>query len=287
MRKSDVMAGLKVCVVLGVGAPAWGQYLGAGFEDNFDGSSLDMRRWEVATHWIDRSVFGTVPVVSGGAARFTFNTWNANQPGQSFAGTEIRTADYYLPQPGRPVTVEFDMKMNAMRDGLVVGLFTFNDAFVNGWNEIDFELLSKSTNPAGADPVLVTSWENWHTHLPYNNNQNHISVTVRPTAMNVANWNTYTFLWHTDKVEWFVNGVLMRTERSVVSQIAQRVHINFWKTDSPGWTDAYSAWDPYQGNIYSFDVSRVKVIAPMATIPEPGALGLLAVGAGLLGRRRG
>jgi hypothetical protein len=276
-----------VMLLLG-GGSAWGQYLGMGFEDHFNGSSLDLRRWQVATHAIDRSRFGTVPVVSNWSVRMTFNTWNSADPGGSFAATEIRTADYYLPQPGRPVTVEFDVKVNTARDGLVVGLFTFNDAFVNGWNEIDFELLSKSFNPVGADPVLVTSWENWHTYMPYNNGNNHTSVTVWPAGMNVTQYNTYRFVWHTDTVEWFVNDVLMRTERQVVSQIAQRVHINFWKTDSPGWTDAYSAWNPYQGSVYSFDVSRVKVTAPLAVIPEPGSLALLAAGtAGLLGRRRG
>ncbi|MFM7322658.1 MAG: hypothetical protein ACKO5K_14215, partial [Armatimonadota bacterium] len=63
-----------------VGAPAHAQTVL--WRDDFNGTSLDATKWNLGTWRLGRTQLGNSPVVGGGIARLTFDTYG-------FKGTEI------------------------------------------------------------------------------------------------------------------------------------------------------------------------------------------------------
>lgn len=213
--------------------------------DDFTGTSLNSSIWGIGTWSLDRTQLGFTPAVTGGIAQLRLDTYNPNNPGGSFKGTEIWTnAQYAVGTAG--LEMEARVQVNPLPDGLVTSFFTyaartnFNPPLAD---EIDFEDLSKQDNAAaaGSKPILLTTWNDYRTDGSNFGDPNvHNSVPVIASGVNLAQYNTYRIRWLGNRVEWYVNDVLVRTATQAVATDPMNVRLNFWAPASE-WSDAYSA----------------------------------------------
>ena len=73
------------------------------FHDDFDGTVLDASKWNVGTWTLGRTHLGSDPVVAGGIARLTFDTYG-------FKGTEIWSDAWSVEaQPDPPTYVRLNL----------------------------------------------------------------------------------------------------------------------------------------------------------------------------------
>src|SRR5262249_10995387 len=112
-------------------------------------------------------------------------------------------------------------------------------------DEMDVEFLTKEINASGpasqGGPVLCTTWNNYKTDSSNFGDPNvHNSLDVSVPGLDLSQYNTIKIRWLSDRVQWYVNNVPIRTSLLAVPDLAAPIRANFWAPDS-GWTDAYSA----------------------------------------------
>ena len=283
MSKSRLVARMVVALfVLASGAAQAAEI----FRDDFSGSTLDRTRWSVGTWTKGRTQFGKSPAISGGIATLKFDTYNAVNPGALFTGSSITVKTPF--SLGSGAELEARVRTNAMPAGLITSFFTYGGHDTSLSDEIDFEYLtSAQSKPATANQLSLTSWNDWDSLYPDPNNPARRSTAnVIPAGFNVSNFNVFTIRWLKDRVQWLVNGTVVRTSTNAVPNDPMSLSLNFWAPDV-SWTSAYSsalqpAATAVAGSTYSYDVDYVVV----RTVPEPAAVAAWAVSALLLGRRR-
>ena len=246
------------------------------FRDDFNDTKLDSSKWFLGTWTLGRTRLGNAPVMTGQYARLKFDTFNPSNPGKSFRGTEIGTTKVFERSPGTGIEFEASVRVNAMASGIVTSFFTYTSrttpAGITYSDEIDFEFLSKQINssPATSDPVLTTTWNDWDNNAPvYNNIQTYDSASVNVSPLNLAQFNTILIRWLPGKIEWFMNGQLVRSTTNAVPDEPTNIRLNFWAPAS-GWTDAYSSQLGFAKNVrqnqtFYYDVDYVEV----RSIPAP------------------
>ena len=256
------------------------------FHDGFDEVSLDTDKWIVRDNFtLARSEFRSdAPQLINGVARLRFDTFNPNAPGVTMLGAEILTRDDYSNTHGLSVEARIRV-VDPIGRGLVAGFFGYvNDDPVLGvdqFDEIDVELLTNKidgarNNVIPAQEVLTNSWVNAST-----GNEQFIGIP----GLDVTEFNTYRFDWFGDRVEWFVNGLLIRTATQDVPDTAMPIRFNFWAPTS-NFTPAFDASltpvsDPAANDTFFYELDFVT-IQDFEPIPEPltaglGCLGLVAV----------
>lgn len=249
--------------------------------DDFNGGSVNPATWQVMTHQVGRSLFGNVPVVSGGFARLRHDTYNPSSPGTRFRGTEL-ASHAFLSRGTLGIEMEARVRTNAMPNGLVTSFFTYNYRVENGTgfsDEADFEFLSSRINaaPPGGHPVLLTTFNDFNnTTQPYGDEVTQSSREVYVHGLDTTQFNTVKFRWLPQRLEWYVNGRLFRTVTgSLVPTDATRLRFNFW---APGaeWPAAYSAALQPTGNpaqnvpqYYDVDWVVVRHARPPVTATAP------------------
>ncbi|MEL7240227.1 MAG: family 16 glycosylhydrolase, partial [Planctomycetota bacterium] len=72
----------------------------------------------------------------------------------------------------------------------------------------------------------------------YHDEVTHSSRTAEMAGLELGEFNTFEFRWHADRVEWFVNGKLLRTAEVAVPTKASPVRFNLWAAGA-GWAEAY------------------------------------------------
>jgi beta-glucanase (GH16 family) len=133
-------------------------------------------------------------------------------------------------------------------------------------DEIDFEFLSRqiASSPATSDPVLTTTWSNWNNSTQiYTDPATYNSQSVNVAGLNLTQFSTIVIRWLPDRVEWRINGQLIRTATTAVPDEATNIRLNFWAPAS-GWTEAYSnkltpAKNVRQNQTHYYDVEHVEV----------------------------
>jgi hypothetical protein len=249
-------------------------------DDDFDGSALDPVLWFQPVGegtFLGRTQLRapTDPVVVvGGAARLALDTHNptALVPGDSFLGSEIVSQQAFSPAQGESgIAIEARMRLvPPLAPGLVGSLFVYDLVGPGIRDEIDLELLTNFALVAG-DELLTNVFDDAGFAEPGAVAANEVHG-LDPTAFNV-----YTLWWRSDRIQWFVNGDLVRQEFGVLPQAALRVRLNHWAPDA-AFAQAYSAAlqptaDPNANEAFFTEVDRVRV----TTLPEPGLpLGLVA-----------
>jgi len=234
--------------------------------DDFDGPALDTATWGVADWNIgDRTQFGNQPVfASEGADRFVqlpLDTWNPNQPGVRVLGCEIYSLQNFSNTGG----IEYLARARLATDvpGLVAAFFTYNQQRRKGrWisDEIDFELLSKQP----FERLLVTSWNDWGAAgSAYDDRVHHLGAYLDLPGFDWRAWNSYAMRWYPDRVEWWVNEQLVRTNTSPVPDQDQPARANFWAGGST-WPDAFDATlapvaSASQNRRFTWDVDYIMV----------------------------
>jgi hypothetical protein len=197
-----------------------------GFRDDFNGPSLDMSRWyipEGQETFIPRTQMrpsSHPPTIVNGVLRLRVDTFNptAQVPGDSFWGSEIVTRQLF--DRGRGLIVRSRARVvRPAPAGLVASLFAY--ATRDGTrDEIDFELLTNTanavlTNVFEDDPFLVAGRP----------------VLVSPPGLDIGAFNDYELRWLPDRVEFLVNGVLVRQEFNRLPDDPLSIRLNFWAPD--------------------------------------------------------
>ncbi|MDX1555884.1 MAG: glycoside hydrolase family 16 protein [Xanthomonadales bacterium] len=209
--------------------------------DDFSGPSLDGSIWGLATWNIgDRTQFGNAPEFDvEGETDFIIlplDTYNPENPGDRVLGTEIYSLENFNLQEG----VEYlaRARLTSETPGLVAAFFTYNQKRKRGrWqsDEIDFEVLSKQP----VNRVLVSSWNDWGAPgSNYDDGVHHLDAYLDLSGYDWREWNTYAMRWFPDRVEWWVNEVLVHSQSSPVPDLAQPARASLWAGGTT-WPDAF------------------------------------------------
>lgn len=235
--------------------------------DDFDGASLDKNQWSVGNWKLGRTQLEKAPVVSNGFARLTFETFDPHHAGRNFLGTEIDSNQSF--SLGKGLEFEARVRVNAMPPGLVTSFFTYSERDIGGSNfsdEIDFEWLSALTkkSPATSPPIQLTSFRAFnHAKANLKDQTQTTSENVRVAALNLSGFNTFMIRWLPDRVEWLVNGRIVKTAVSIVPEQPMNLCLNFWAPDKK-WGEAYSsslsaAKSARSNRVFTYDVDYVEV----------------------------
>lgn len=213
--------------------------------DDFSGPTLDGSTWGLANWNIgDRTQFGNQPqFASDGVDQWIelpLDTYNPAAPGQRVLGTEIFSLQNF---PVSASGIEFlaRARLTTHQAGLVAAFFTYNQKRSKGrWisDEIDFEVLSKQLS----SDVLVTSWNDWGAAgSDYYNGIHHDGeyLDLSGQSYNWQNWNDYAMRWYPDRVEWYVNGILVLQQTAPVPDQDQPIRASLWAGGTT-WPEAYS-----------------------------------------------
>ena len=244
--------------------------------DDFGGASLDEAKWTVGTWKLGRTQLGPKPTVAGGMARLKFETFDPRHAGQSFVGTELDSKQLFALGPGQGHGVEFEarVRVNRSAPGLVASIFTYKARDIGGQNlsdEIDFEFLSNeflskqpTSAPRAGPPIQLTTYREFNNTSPNYEDKSRISAQSVPVAgLNLARFNTFLIRWLPDRVEWLVNGRLIRTSVVAVPQREMHICLNFWAPEK-SWGEAFSdslqpAKTAAANRVSFYDVDYVEV----------------------------
>lgn len=144
--------------------------------------------------------------------------------------------------PGR-----FEIRMKAApRSGAVSAFWTYqfdsSDPNVDGWHEIDIEVVGGGPN-GSFDSIWYTTWQK----ASGGNN------TVQPLedlgiTLNDNEWHTHTFDWYTDymgtgmgRIDWFIDGVLTYYTESSVAYKSGNLQIGVWRPSEFGGTSEFES----------------------------------------------
>ena len=213
------------------------------FFDDFNGSSLGETAWRLPTGI--GTLFGRTqikppeyggqnlrPVVAGGSVTLRFDTHNASAltPGDTFWGHEIQTRQTFLPG-AHGISIETRMRFpGTPPGGLVAGFFTWGyDGTVR--DEIDIEVL---TNDLGGNRFLT----NVYNDDTFNGAGDVAFVTI--PGFDMTAWNSYEILWLPDRIQWSLNGSLVRERITSVADHPSEIRLNFAAPDA-GFASAYNS----------------------------------------------
>lgn len=244
--------------------------------DHFDGSAVNTGNWHIPTWrfngdgtYVGRTQFRCVqnsPLPSVSKSTVDINVQTDNIIGLSMYGYDLISNQMFKPVEGITVTVR--AKMDDIKPGTVGGIFLYSYNPGTGMHdEIDFEIL-------GNDPGRI------HTNI-YANDPFGVGdpEAVSYSTGTAADWHVYEIRWEPDRAEWYVDGVLIRTETSNVPAGPMYMHLNMWAPDS-SWTEAYSdeiqpVWDASDNEVFSMSVDSVLVTEekdkPPTIIPIAGS----------------
>jgi len=244
--------------------------------DDFNGPNLNTSTWGIGTWNIgSKSQFGNTPEFKSNNgttyASLIMDTYNPNSPGTRVLGTEIWSLENFDASGG----IEFEARVRALdiTGGQICSFFTYQgNQSGPDWisDEIDIEIVT--TKPT--DTVLFTSWNDWvDGSNDYGDGIHHLSTYVSIAGYNYQDWNIYKIRWYSDRVEWYVNGVLKNTHTSPVPDRAMPIRANFWAA-GPSWAEAHDASlqptsDAASNQRYYYDIDYIKVTSLGESVEAP------------------
>jgi uncharacterized protein (TIGR03437 family) len=210
--------------------------------DDFNGSSLDLGVWRLPTgdptffHRTQIKPPSEPPVISGGTIVLQLDTFNptATIPGDSFWGHEIQSLQKFLPVQDAGVSVKSRIRfLGPPPGGLVGGFFTYGlDSVQKIRDEIDFELLS---NDIGDERILTNVYDD----AGFVGDPGDFAHLVLP-GLDLTQFAEYEIRWFTDRIQWYINGVLIREEFGTLPDDPSEVRLNLWGPDQ-SFSQAYDA----------------------------------------------
>ena len=255
--------------------------------DDFDGSALDTTLWFVPVG--DGTFFGRTQIrppwvpltVTGGVIRLQLDTYNpdAYLEGDSFYGSEIDTIDTYAVASGLAFRARVRFAAG-VPGGLVGSLFSY--VFlpaIQGRDEIDFELLSNDA-VASSERVLTNVFDDDDFSQPGDKQFANVA------GLDLFQFHEYEIRWFPDRIEWYVDAALVRTESGTVPHDPQNVRLNFWAPDSD-FGDAFDAAlqpaiDEAENQVWYYEVDFVEVRRLGTGVPALGPKGAAVALAALL-----
>ncbi|MEM6749954.1 MAG: family 16 glycosylhydrolase [Planctomycetota bacterium] len=233
--------------------------------DEFDQASLDLTTWKQPDpgpgSFLGRTQLRTgtavLPQLVNGAVQLTLDTWG----GGVFVGTEIMTIERYDLLDG--LAFETSSRLVNPPPGLIGSLFTFDfDSNTGLRDEIDVELLSNDV-VNNNDRVLTNVFDDDGFNVGGD------GAFANIPGIDLQQFNTYRVEWRPDRLDWFVNGNLVRTEFDTVPDSPTNVRLNFWAPASD-FPSAFSA--ALQPAASPFDNERYIYEADYVLIERLGAL---------------
>jgi hypothetical protein len=229
--------------------------------DDFSGDTVSSSQWHIPT-WVsptDGTVVGltqfrytqnaSLPAARNGNAMIALETYNPTA--LSFYGTDLRSNQSFALGTGVHITVR--AKMNTTTPGIVGGIFLYalKPGSTTDHDEIDFELL---TNLPHGVQTNIYSNEKLGTgnvqFIPY-------------ISGSITDYHTYEIKWQPNRVSWFIDGNLVRTDTTHVPTGPMNFHLNIWVPD-PGWPAAHDpnlkpATSAGSNQIFSMSVDSVHI----------------------------
>jgi hypothetical protein len=251
--------------------------------DDFDGPSLDLAVWRLPTG--PGTFFGRTqikppseaPIVSGGSVVLQLDTFNPTAliPGDSFWGQEIQTLQSF--PLGTGLSIKSRMRyLGPPPGGLVAGFFSFGLNFPIR-DEIDFELLS---NDLGDEMLFTNVFDDDDFSAP--GDFVHASVV----GLDPTQFTLYEIRWLPDRVQWYVDALLIREELATLPDDASEIRLNIWAPDEFFVQAFDAALQPATtagtNQEYEIEIDFVSV----TVVPEPTRPILLGVGLALVGLLR-
>jgi hypothetical protein len=253
--------------------------------DEFDGigTKVSSELWAMPAD-DDGSFFGQTklkvsdaqrPLQNSGVATLIMDTHYADDPGNAFWGHEIRSKERFGGGGGVSYTwrgaynlanshPDFQAGGGTTLGGAVAAGFAFGtQAFDGGGNitrdEIDVELLLNEQNSIGAGNGRVLT--NVYNNANFVGDVGGLAFQSPGTDMTVI--RDYEMRQLRDRIEWYQDGALIRTETGSVPKDPVEFRLNTWVPDS-GFTTAYDASLTPDALLVNnrelhFDVDRVEI----------------------------
>jgi hypothetical protein len=240
--------------------------------DDFSGNIVSSSNWHIPT-WVSqtdgtfvgRTQFSctqnsSLPEAVDDNAVIVVESYNPT--GFSFYGTDL-ISNQSLPL-GKGIHITVRAKMNTITPGIVAGIFLY--ALKPGTtyhDEIDFEIITN--RPNGAQTNIYSNEPLGAGHSQF----------VSYTSGSITDYHTYEIKWQPNKVSWFIDGNLVRTDTTHVPTGPMNFHLNIWVPDS-GWPEAYDSnlkptSSPSGNQIFSMSVDSVD-IQSITPPPRPPCL---------------
>jgi hypothetical protein len=235
------------------------------FEDQFNGASWDTSKWTAydSTNFLQRTQFGNLPTIgtenSTSFARIRLDSYDPdpNYSGDLLRGTEMMSKTNFTPGDG--LEIEARVRGNNLPRGIVFAFFTYGERGTypnNLRDEIDYEFLTNFNK----DTIWLNIWDDYNKES--NTGPNQSSMTTAP-GLDRTGWHVYKIRWTSTRVDWYVDGTIVRTSTNIVPTDPMQVRFNIW-AGSTDWPTAYDANLPVTSNAsnnqsFNMDVDWVQV----------------------------
>ena len=177
-----------------------------------------------------------LPTVKNRAVQIVDDSYNPT--GLSFYGTELISKKYFSLGNGvdTGLDITFVAKLNGpIANGEVGGLFvSYLEPDGVNHNEIDFELLSNQANAKRHGNRIET---NVFSNQPFDAGTP--AYASLPDKGVLTGYHTYKIQSLPGEIDFYVDGTLVRADKSIVPTGSVQVHMNMWTPDST-WPEAYS-----------------------------------------------
>ena len=252
-----------------ISSPAVSQVL---LNDEFNGSGLvDQEIWRLpfggdgaflGRTELRHDLANDYPSVVNGAVRMQLDTFRNNGAGQStglFLGSELQTKRNFVVAGG--LSLDVRCRLVDPVGGLVGGVFLFDVSRTNAAgslvrDEIDFELIANDP-----DEIFTNFWDEGTFFGP---DASGTPASIFPGGgFDLTEFQDYRIDWLPDRIDWFVNDQLIRSQTEGVSDDPMNFRLNLWAPD-PGFSNAFNfnlqpADNASQNENFEFEVDRVAI----------------------------
>ena len=220
------------------------------FQDSFngaDGASVNSSLWHIPTFvsskdgtFVPRTQFrvtqhASPPTVNAGAVFLPVDSYNPT--GSSFYGTEMRSNRTFKIKTARKdglilnITAKLDQPIQG---GVVGGMFLYG-------------LKPDNVNHDEVDDVeLVSNWLVAGSNLAQSNVYSDEPVgagapqtSALPNGGTLDGYHKYKVVCTSQAIKWYIDGLLVRTDTTIIPTGTMEVRLNAWVPDS-SWTAAYN-----------------------------------------------
>jgi hypothetical protein len=260
------------------------------FRDDFDGTSLDLGKWQCRDDRVSGiTQFSGCPEVNNGVLTITHHTYNPNRPDQNCLSQEIYTIDLFEPNNALQFKARLRIR-SPVGNGLVAGFYAYMDKPKSESDptrfsdEIDLEFLTNQINnpyPASlGDRVYVAVYNDCHfcwtdyLHNWWENPTVPKFIKDDYHFLDLTQFNTFMIRRLGDRVDWFWDPcdgsevILIYRTSNIMPDEAMALYFNFWGADQ-FWPIAWdenlqpvaNPWDDVE-SFFDVDFAEVSYIFP-------------------------
>lgn len=253
------------------------------FDEQFSGRRLNEQVWHQPLFRPDGSTYlgrtqlrvsqnTSLPKPRRGVLKLKLSSYNPTMlPGlPSFYGTEIESNKVFVIKPTQAIDLVVIARLDQLTPGIVGGIFFYKVRSPSDHDEVDTELLGNQAASGANDAESnVYAREGFGAG----------STQFHPLPMGgrLTGFHKYGMRCYSDRIEWRIDGKLVRIEHTIVPRGPFQVFLNIWAPDS-NWSAAYSdqiqpVSSPSFNKNYSVSLDRVIVRKIKVRPPNNGGGG--------------